>query len=386
MAFDIEKLKAGFPKELQKVVEVVPIHQVIDPYHERLPTGVMSLDRALIGGIPGGTITQIFGPDGVGKDYLSQLIMASAQQQYGEEFNMFYVTFGYYPDKKFMRFSGVQLPFSDVELARQGIDPSKATVEQRGKQIGNILFIDIRQIGSDKPAEYLMQTVLELVKSGDFHLGVINELASGETGSGVKKTLYENERVAAWPTLMSGFCRKFYSAVRYHQKEGSLPNSTRLLFLNPVRENIDMFSFEKFSQPGGRAQKHAKVIDIHLSPKKRKKKGTVQIGKYVKWRIAKGKLGIHEGDEGEWLFMFDKGIDLEEDLLRCAKAEGLVKAGKLYTIHDVDEKIAGGAEAVIELLKTNPEIERNLRDATLASVRKGRKEAASPIGEEDEEE
>ncbi len=376
MAKDLSSIIAKLPKELREAVRITNMADIVDPYDERLPFGVMSMDRALKGGIPGGVMAQVFGPDGVGKDYLSQLAMASCQRTYGEESNIFYVTFGYYPDREFMRFSGVQLPYSDKELIKRGIDPENATEEERGTCVGNVLFIDVNDMGRDKPAEYLLDTALRFAKSGEFQLGIINELASGETEDNTKKALYETAKMATWATLMSDFCRKFYTTVRSYSKPNGGPNDTRILLLNPVRDNLDAHSakYIKYVQPGGRAQKHAKVIDIHLDNRGKIRKNSQQVGKTVKWRIAKAKLGLHEGAEGEWDFYFDGGIDRLKDLYNVAKVVGTVyNVGRYYYVLTDPEKISGGGDAVEAMLKEDPELAKQVEEATLDVIRGKRK-------------
>ena len=374
MPDDLSAIIKGLPKSIREAVDIRPMHEVMDPYDKRLPFGIMSLDRDLKGGIPGGTMTQIFGPEGIGKDYLSQLAIASAQQTYGDASNIFYITFGYYPDRGFMRWSGVKMPFSDYELQKKGINPEEATAEQRGVGVGNVLFIDITSVGKDNPAETLLQTAIELVQSNKFQLGIINELGSGETAENTKKMLTETPKVATWATLMSDFCRKFYTAMRAYASEEGNPNETRVLMLNPVRANMDARSarFVKFNQPGGHALRHAKVIDIHLEPRGKIRERKEVVGKSIKWKIGKGKLGLHEGAEGEWDFYFDSGIDTVKDLIGVGKTVGTVKAGKYYYIlgrREKEDRIEGGEAGLIQYLSENPDEMETLRLATLDACR-----------------
>lgn len=390
MPDDLSSILKGLPKAIREAVDIRPMHQVIDPYDIRLPSGIMSMDKELKGGLPGGTLTQIFGPEGIGKDYLSQLFMASNQRMYGDKSNIFYITFGYYPDRDFMRWSGVQLPYSDEELERMKIpfdgksdkkleEPDIWTDAVRGKSLGNVLFIGLDAAGKDNPAETLLQTAISLVQSNKFQLGIINELGSGETADNTKKMLTETARMATWASLLSDFCRKFYTAVRaYGNDEDGVtkPNETRVLMLNPVRANTDANSakYVKYTQPGGHALKHAKVIDIHLDRRGKIRKGTTVVGKTIKWKIGKGKLGIHEGGEGEYDFLHDSGVDLMRDLIKVGKVVKTVQAGKYYYIlgrKEPEDRIMGGEEGLIAYLHANPEVHEELRLATLEALKGG---------------
>ena len=294
---------------------------------------------------------QIFGPDGAGKDYLSNLVIAQVQKEFGDKANIAWMSFGYPPDIPFMEMAGV-----DVSL-------------------GNLLFIDVDSgDGLDKPAESLLSAVIRLIKSNKLHLVIINELGSGETKDNVVKDLHEDARIATWASLMSDFCRKFYSAMRYPDEEGN-PNQTTVLMINPVRANMNAHTsrYSPYVQGGGYALKHAKAIDIHLRAGQIIKAGrSEKIGKVINWKISKGKHGVSEGAEGSYNFMFDKGVDLVADLVNAAKAYGVVRSsGPVYYVLDYEDKIKGGIDGVVEMVKKSPSLQEEIRAAVLEQVDNG---------------
>lgn len=378
MADDLSKLIAGINKDLKGAAKIQNITEVETPYETRLPFGIMSLDMHLHGGLPAGTLNQIFGPDGSGKDYMTNLLMAEVQKKYGDKTNLFWMSFGYKPDLPFMRFAGVKIPFTDEELLAQGIDPRTATAAQRGEQIGNLLFIDLGDgdDGSDKPAESLMSAALRLISSNKFQLGIINELGSGETKDNVKKDLHEDAKVATWASLMSDFLRKYYTAMRTMDDAGH-PNATTIVMINPVRANMDAYSakFTPFTQGGGFALKHAKAIDIHIKSGQVLKKGDEKIGKETKWKISKGKHGIHEGAEGEFNFYFEYGVDNLADLVASAKAMGVIRNHKpnlWIKFGDVEEKMEADLDSLAVMLRTDSELADRIRVATITAANKKR--------------
>lgn len=308
-----------------------------------------------------------------GKDYLTNRAMACIQEDYGDDANIYWMSFGYKPDPAFMRMSGVKLAFSDDELLAQGIDPKKATKEQRGVTVGNLIFVDIadQPDALSSPAEYLLTVVQRFIESGDFQLGIINELGSGETRDNTKKGLHEDARMATFATLMSDFCRKMYTGLRRDDSDGN-PNATTVIAINPVRANMDPNSakYQKYVQGSGHALKHAKVVDIHIDHKMFIKEGTEKVGKIVKWKIAKGKLGISEGSEGEFSFYFGKGVDTDRDTCVSAKALGIIfNRGKYTYITGYDDlKIGGGFEGAIAYLMANPDVMENVRQMTVNGV------------------
>lgn len=372
MPEDLSKLIKSIQKDLGGGAVITNLSEVVTPFETRLPTGILSLDTALKGGFPAGSLNQLFGPDGVGKDYLTNLTIAEVQKKYGDDANIFWMSFGYKPDKEFMRMAGIQIERSDEELLTMGVNPEEATKEQRGQSLGNLLFIDVADTASseEQPAETLLNAVLSLVKSNKFHLGIVNELGSGETRDNVVKSLGKDPKVATWASLMTQFCQKFYSAIRV-VKDGEA-NKTCIIVVNPVRANMNMMSakFNPYSQGGGYALKHAKAVDLHLKPAGFIRSGKEgKVGKEIAWKIMKGKHGISEGAEGKYAFYFHKGVDLVADLANTAKAYGTVRnVGRYYYILDYEDRIEGGLDGVVDILRKSPSLIDELRAATIAAV------------------
>lgn len=420
MPEDLSELYSRIEEGLGGAVRIRPMDEVRTPYHVRRPFGAMDLDIALAGGLPCGTVCQVFGPDGTGKNLLANMLIAETQAELGDHANIFYVTFGYKPDRDFMRKCGVKLRMTDDELQQRGIDPGTVSDADRGESVGNVVFIDIRPMATtadvdapvagakkltkeqkaalkaakrskddvdaaatakEKPAELLLMSVVELIASGRFHVGIIDEMASGETRDDIKKQLGEDARVATWASLMAQFSKKVYTALRQNDTNGN-PNSTCLLVLQPVRANLDSYT-SKFSPwviPSGTAIKHIKAVDIHLKPGAPLLSGAarLKVGKLIQWKLAKGKHGLSEGAEGELTFRFFRngpggtttgGIDRFLALVNAAKAYGTVKRrGPNYFILDYEDAISGGIDGVADVLRDNSEITRELRAATLAAA------------------
>ena len=368
MPDDLSSLIKEISKDMKGAAQISNIAEVKTPYQTRLPTGIMSLDLALSGGWPAGTMCQLFGPDGSGKDMLSNMTMAEQQRIHGDKTNIFWMSFGYKPDLPFMRSCGVQIPYTDEELVEMGIDPAKATKAERGEQVGNIIFIDVADsLSLEQPAETLLSAVIRLVRSGRFQLGVVNELGSGETRDNVKKDLHEDAKMATWASLMSDFCRKYYSAMRVPDEQGN-PNKTCVIMINPVRANMNAHSakFNPYTQGGGYALKHAKTIDLHIRPGAFLKDKTIKVGKEIKWKISKGKYGIAEGAEGEFKYFFRGGVDQISDLAYTGKSVGVIRnSGPIYYVLDYEDKIKGGIDAVIQLLREESKIAKEVRKAIL---------------------
>jgi len=367
---DLSALMRSIDKKLGGAVKIISIDEAENPYSLRRPFGILSVDRKLKGGLPAGTMCQIFGPDGIGKDMLINYLMAENQRRYGVKSNIFWMSFGYKPDLGFMRMCGMQLGLQDSELIAMGQIPEDCDEELRGITKGNVRFIEITSEAADKPAESLLSAVLELIRSNMFQIGIINELGSGETKDNVKKSLAEDAKMATFASLYADFCRKFYTALRMPTADGR-PNETTLVAINPVRANLNTMTakFQKYEQPSGMALRHAKVIDIHLDKGGSVRQSNKKIGKTVKWKVAKGKHGISEGAEGTYDIIFNKGVDLVADAAMTAKAVGTIRnVGRYYYILDFEDPVEGGIAGVTDLLREKPKLLEVVKKATIERI------------------
>jgi len=368
----INTLIKSINKTLGESATISSIAEVRTPYLKKRPTGIMGLDMILRGGFPAASLIQIHGPDGVGKDALTNLMIAQNQRIYGEDSCVFWMSFGYSPDLGFMRLCDCEVEYAEDELRQAGYDPAQDVIpdEARGHTVGDFFHVEL---GKDDtaPSEALFEAVLQLVDSGLFQLGIINELGSGETKDGRKKELMDNPRMAEWASLVTRFCQRWYSSIRRPLPSGE-PNETTVVVLNPVRANTDTMSakFRKHNMTSGHALKHAKVVDLHLRPGKSIKRGGKKVGKEIVATIAKGKHGLSEGASCRYTWLFDEGVDLIEDLANVAKAVGTVhyRGRNWYVLGDEDNPISGGFPAVAEALREDPKLVDKLRAATLEAA------------------
>lgn len=382
MAEDLSDLIRRVTKSLGSSVCIEQLSDVDTPYHERIPFGLMDLDAALMGGLPRGTVCQVWGPDGSGKNLLANLAMAQVQRIYGDASNLLYMSLGYRPDVDFMRKCDVKFFKTKHELEALGIDPAKPTPAQRGEQPGNLYFLDVssNEDANEHPAESLFTAAVEMIESGKFHLVIIDEMASGETKDDVAKGLQDNARMATWASLVTQFVKKVYTALRHKTAEG-LPNGTCILVLQPVRANTDAYSakFNPWIQPSGFALKHAKAIDLHIAPAGFITEGSdkTKVGKKTKWKIGKGKFGLSEGAEGDFEFRYFQpdgtgGIDFIRILANTAKVHSVIqRRGSKHYLLDYDTPIEGGFDGVVTYLKDFPEVAEEVRLAVLAAATTG---------------
>lgn len=377
MAKDLSAVLGAISKELGGAIDITALGDLVTPYHDRLPIGIFDLDIELKGGFPRGTACELFGPDGVGKNLMANMLLANTQRRFGDNVNILYMSFGYAADTPFMRKCGLQIALQDDALERMGIDPATATAEQRGVTLGNLLTFSMtdKELAAVQPAEAMMTAAIRALESCDFHIIVIDEMASGETGDDIKKGLHETAKIATWASLVTQFCRKMYTALRKKDEVG-LPNSSLILVLQPVRANMDAYTakFRPYNIPSGHALKHAKAIDIHLSMAGYITEGSdrEKVGKKTKWKIDKAKFGLSEGAEGEFEFRFythdGGGIDQVALVADSAAVWGtILRRGSSYYVLDYEDPIRGRDE-MLQRLRDNEALLEELKEATMRAA------------------
>ena len=352
-----------------------PASECFGSYRLRRPIGLLSMDQGIGGGFAAGSINQMFGNPGTGKNYLTDQVFRQVQKNYGEEAKIFFASFGYRYDKTFGQLNGVSVAFSASEieeikddLAMHGAELPKDVEKFYSTQLGDFYQISLGSdaVAIEKPAEAILSAILELVRTGRFQVGVLDETNMGETQYGARTEVGDPTRTADFASLMNDFLKRFGTCLNAVLPNGK-PNETTLIEILEVRSKISSTPVrygEPKSQGAGWALKHWKAADIHLRPGQRVEKNKQQIGKEIHWRIAKAKLGAHEGAEGSFLYRFGLGIDMELDLLRTAVVNGVVtRKGAWY--YAGEERLGHGESAVAEKLKDNEDLCADLRTEVL---------------------
>lgn len=390
-AKDIKDLMAGFDKRFKGNVRLQRASETDYPFDLRRPTGILQVDVGMGGGWPAAALSQVFGPEGIGKTMTMLRTIAQTQRIYREDANVAYVSLGYGLDRMHARACGAQIAFSDYEIDqlnkeadRVGEQPlDKETVSELQAQVGEFLVIEVGEgdLAYNKPMEAQLEGILDIIRSGLFQVVVVDEGAgAGATSDRLSRELGENPKTGDEARLTTDFLRKFYYAVR--TRPAGRANETTVLLGSQTRMHIETNpwmakrSGQKYNQPGGQALKHVKAIDLHLFPKGRLKdtKGRI-VGKQVGWRIAKAKLGTHEGAEGvfEIQWGIDGFIDEVRDVAEACRALGIIKnRGSVYDIsragRTVIKGVKGGFEGVVEQLYGEEELVETLRLEVLRSI------------------
>jgi RecA/RadA recombinase len=321
---------------------VVLAKDVTSPFLLRRPTGLASLDICLGGGFPAGGSIQIGAKDGVGKNALTLQTLAMNQRIYGKESAVAWCPTEVKFDKPFAHMFGVAVPMSTEEVAqyataREGLGyppMSKDELKMCKRSVGTFVVID-----QGSTAQRL-DAVAQLVQSNAFQIIVIDSVAAILTNQRDDTPLDEFAQQSSEAFLLSEWQKKMYGA--YNSGSPRDPNYTTTIMINQVRAKRNRKGpFDRdWEIKGAHALRHAKLGDIVLSrgeilvsTEKQKedpedltarKKVKHQIGKKVRWEIAKGKAGFHEGPKGMVEYHYDTGFYIEKDLVDTAFGLGLI--------------------------------------------------------------
>ena len=309
---DKQKSLAEAVSRMEKTFGKGSIMRLGDRSHMKVdttPTGSLSLDVALGGGLPKGRIIEIFGAEGGGKTTLTLHCIAEAQKK------------------------GDICAFIDAE---HSLDPAYA------KTLG--VDIDNLYISQPDNGEQALEMADTLIRSGAIGLVVIDSVAALVPRAEVEGEMGDLQ-VGTMARMMSQGCRKLASTAG---KAG-----TTIIFINQIREKIGVMYGSPETTPGGRALKFFASVRMRVSRGEAIKEGTVQIGTRTKVSIPKNKIAP-PFREAEFDVIFGKGINKYGDILDLGVRSGAVaKGGAWFTIGD--ERFQG-RDSARAYLQEHPEI------------------------------
>src|SRR5579884_1995057 len=277
---------------------------------ETTPTGALSLDIALGGGIPKGRVIEIYGPESSGKTTVTLHAIAEVQKR------------------------GGTAAFIDAEHA---LDPAYA------KRIG----VDVENLLLSQPdnGEQALEIVETLVRSNAVDLIVVDSVAAL-----VPRAEIEGEMGDSLPglqaRLMSQALRKLAGAINRSR--------TAVIFINQLREKIGVMFGNPETTTGGRALKFYASVRLDMRRIGPVKEREVVIGNHVRVKVVKNKVAP-PFRQAEFDIMFDEGISHESLLVDIAAEAGIIeKSGAWYAYGK--ERIGQGRENAKLYLKDHPEL------------------------------
>jgi len=287
---------------------------------ETIPTGALTLDIALGGGLPKGRVIEIYGPESSGKTTLALHAIAEVQK------------------------TGGIAAFVDAEHA---LDPTYASA--LGVDIENLL------VSQPDTGEMALEIVDQLVRSVAVDIVVIDSVAALVPRAEIEGDMGDSH-MGLQARLMSQALRKITGNIG---KSGCT-----VIFLNQLRQKIGITYGNPETTTGGNALKFYASVRLDIRRIQSLKKGTEEYGNRTKVKVAKNKVAppfrIAEFD-----IVFGKGISTLGCLTDLADEMGVIlKKGSWYSYNG--DNIAQGRDKVIQHMEKNidfkNEIERLVRE------------------------
>lgn len=266
----------------------------------RLPTGIPSLDTALGGGLPGGTITQIYGPEASGKTTLAYHIAGQA------------VKLGY--RTAYIGLEGYSEPYAKI----CGVDVDK--VDDGGAKLFNVLSGDF--------AEEVFNLCIEGIREYDLKVIVMDSISAAIPKANVEKkqptdAMDKGPSIGAKARTIGYFIEQLQNPIR----------RKKVLFVavNQLRSDIGKF-VSSLKPGGGMALQYYSDVKISMWSRQDSSSGDIE----TRVTIKKGKEWDIIPFSTTTLYMkHGKGIDIEKDILTsCEKAKIVVRGGAWYTYVD----------------------------------------------------
>lgn len=310
--------------------------QALSSKNRKLAFSSPLLNYATYGGIPRGAITEFFGDPGGGKSSSAIDICKNAVQVFKDEYDQRLMEL---QDKVSSGDKSAKILLEDLH----DVGPRKVLfIDLEHSMDGNWvkkLGIDTNDIDIMQPpdvnAEELLQTVQELIESGELGLVVLDSIPSLTTKQELDKK-YGERTVASLAGLLTTFCRKIIPLLTRYD--------TTLLVINQVRDNLD--NPYVTNTPGGKALKFYCSLRIQFkigSPvdfigNELPNNAENPSGYIINAKIVKQKSAPWDRRNASYYLMSQSGIRTDMDIAQLAvKKYGLItKAAAWFSFVDPD--------------------------------------------------
>ena len=276
---------------------------------ETIPTGALTLDLALGGGLPKGRVIEIYGPESSGKTTLALHALAEVQKMGG---------------------------VAAIVDAEHALDPIYA--KALGVNIDELLVsqFDIGEMG--------FEVVDQLVRSSAVDLVVVDSVAALVPRAEIEGEMGD-AHVGLQARLMSQALRKITGSIGKSQ--------CTVIFLNQLRQKIGISYGNPEVTTGGNALKFYASVRLDIRRIQTLKKGTEEYGIRAKVKVAKNKVAP-PFRIGEFDILFGQGISTMGCLLDLAEQEGIVVRKGAWYSYDGDN-IGQGRDNTVQRLLEDPE-------------------------------
>ncbi|CAM6091138.1 unnamed protein product [Calypogeia fissa] len=276
------------------------------------PSGCLTLDYALGGGLPRGRIVEIYGPESSGKTTLALHAIASIQKQ------------------------GGNAVLVDAEHA---FDPDYSRA----------LGVDVENLIVCQPdnGEMALETADRMCRSGAVDVICIDSVSALTPRAEIEGEI-GMQQIGLQARLMSQALRKMSA--------NASKAACTLIFINQIRMKVGIMFGNPEITSGGLALKFfaSLRLEIRQTGKIKSPKGEDDIGVRARVRVVKSKVS-RPYKQAEFDIMFGEGISTIGCILDCAEQLGvIVKKGSWYSFGDT--RLGQGREKVIQFFRENEEL------------------------------
>ncbi|KAK8622532.1 hypothetical protein V6N13_117442 [Hibiscus sabdariffa] len=288
---------------------------------ETFPSGCLTLDLALGGGLPKGRIVEVYGPESSGKTTLALHAIAEVQKLGGNAMLV------------------------DAEHA---FDPAYS------KALG----VDVENLIVCQPdnGEMALEIADRMCRSGAVDLICVDSVSALTPRAEIEGEI-GMQQMGLQARLMS-------QALRKMSGNASKAGCT-LIFLNQIRYKIGVYYGNPEVTSGGIALKFFASVRLEIRPtgKIKSVKGDEDIGLRVRVRVQKSKVS-RPYKQAEFEIIFGEGVSKLGCILDCAEMMDVVaKKGSWYSYGD--HRLGQGRDKALQYLRDNPilcdEIEKIVR-------------------------
>lgn len=300
------------------------------PAVERASSGLLSVDKAMGGGLPYGKVLEMFGPESGGKTSMAMHLAAQVQKD-GK--SVCYIDAEIAFDYDFAKIVGLDTSPDKFVLVQprfgeEGLDIAKEMID-----VENMGLIIIDSVPSMLPKAQVDGDI------GDQHIG-----------------------------LQARMMSKFFPMVLSKLES----NKCSMLFINQLREKIGVMFGSPETTPGGRALKFYSSIRMRVRKIKYIEEEGEPIGMLCGMHVQKNKTAI-PFKRAEYELYFDSGFSKESDMFDAAVESGLIVKKGAWVYYQKEEgkepiQISQGKSAALDLLRDNPELLKEIWNKLIKAV------------------
>lgn len=309
----------------------------------RVPTGLISLDIDLGGGVPVGRSMNIAGGFSVAKTTLALHILKAFQK------------------------ANYRCAFFDIE----GTSGTYEYLNGIGVDTSTLMYANPSSL------EETCNMILDIQKGGVFNFALWDCLIVTKPNKIVEKNVGDSTQMGIMQVILDEFFSKFAMNNNKLSREGKIPFT--LIVVNQLREKPTMYGNPEYT-PGGRAKDFAFSIDLRLRRAEwiTEGKGTNKsvIGQVVSYKTEKNKTYKRQQEGQLDLYIEDNELgipkfnfDTFKSLVTEAVAFGLIEQGGAWYMLDVERGLKfQGFDKLVEYLRDHTEEVERLEKQLLSLV------------------